>query len=151
MKLQKGFTLIELMIVVAIIAILASVAMPVYTDYVIRSKIPEATSALALSRTQMEQYYQDNRHYSNPPTATTCGITPSGTNNFDITCLAADTPNQVYTITANGKSGTNLNGFQYTIDQNNNKTSTITVPAGGPAGWNGAQSACWITKAGGTC
>ena len=57
---QKGFTLIELMIVVAIIGILASIAIPQYSDYVKRGKAAEATSNLATLRIKMEQCFQDN-------------------------------------------------------------------------------------------
>ena len=63
MKAQSGFTLLELMIVVVVVAILASIAYPAYTDYIIRSRIPEATSTLATKRIQMEQWFQDNRTY----------------------------------------------------------------------------------------
>ncbi len=59
----SGFTLIEMMITVAIVAILASVALPSYSEYVLRSKTEEATSGLAELRVRMEQYFQDNRKY----------------------------------------------------------------------------------------
>ncbi len=60
---MAGFTLIEVMIVVAIIAILASIALPSYNDYVRRGQIQEAFGYLSDSRVKMEQYFQDNRNY----------------------------------------------------------------------------------------
>jgi type IV pilus assembly protein PilA len=57
-SMQKGFTLIELMIVVAIIAILAAIAIPAYQNYVIRSKITEALSAGDMARTAVGETYQ---------------------------------------------------------------------------------------------
>ena len=60
----RGFTLIEVMIVVAIVAVLAAIALPNYADYVKRGKIIEATSALSDLRTRYEQYYLDNRTYA---------------------------------------------------------------------------------------
>ncbi len=61
MQKQKGFTLIELMIVVAIIAILAAVAVPAYTDYMKRSKVAEAVSLMAGLKTPIEEYIADGK------------------------------------------------------------------------------------------
>ena len=76
MRRHQGFTLIELMIAVAIVAILSAIAIPSYTEYVQRSRIIEATSTLSSMRVKMEQYFQDNRSYVNACTAGTVAPTP---------------------------------------------------------------------------
>lgn len=134
---SQGFTLIELMIVVAIIGILASIAMPAYSRYVQRSKAAEATTALSEWRNRVERFFQDNRTYTGVCAATA----PTGIKYFTMTC--AETP-LTYTLTATGQVAQGMNGFVFTIDQNNTKTTTAypgsTVPA-----------SCWLTKHGGTC
>ena len=63
MRNMSGFTLIELMIAVVVVAILTAIALPSYQEYVTRGKITEATSNLADMRVKLEQFFQDNRTY----------------------------------------------------------------------------------------
>ena len=136
---QKGFTLIELMVVVAIIGILAAIAMPQYTQYVERARATEATSALADMRIRMEQRFQDQRTYAGDD-AVLCAA-PTGTNTqfFAFNCSVAPTA-AVYTLSAVGAGG--MAGFQYNIDQNNLKTSVTPGSGGGN---------CWQVNRGTTC
>jgi len=145
MRKHSGFTLIELMIVVAVVGILATIALPSYTDYIKRGKIVEATSQLSTLRVRMEQFYQDNRNYG---TAAGCGVTmpiAPAVKNFIFTCVTAG---QTYTMTATGVLTEAMNGFTYTVDENNNRRTTSL-----PTGWTGASatSVCWVNKKGGTC
>jgi type IV pilus assembly protein PilE len=147
MKTQQGFTLIELMIVMVVIAILTAVALPSYTKYVTRGRIPDATSNLATLRVKMEQYYQDNRTYIGGPG---CVIDTTTSKYFDFGCPGAGAATATtYIITATGKN--QMNGFKYTIDQSGGKTSTFTAPAT-TSGWSSpSPNNCWATNVGGTC
>lgn len=62
---EQGFTLIELMMVVVIIGILMAIALPQFTDYKMKSRRSEATSALMQIAAQQEQFFMDNRSYTN--------------------------------------------------------------------------------------
>lgn len=141
MKSAKGFTLVELMIVVVIVGILSVVALPAYTDYVMKGKIPDATSNLAAKRVQMEQWFQDNRTYVGA-TAPGCTNDTTSSRYFTFSCTVQTAT--AYTIQAQGTGS--MAGFTYTIDQNNTKAT----PAA-PADWGTSSATCWIIGKGGQC
>ena len=142
MKRRRGFTLVELLVVVAVIGILSAIAVPQYSDYVTRSKITEATATLSEHRVRMEQFFQDNRTYAGACTAGTVAPTPTG-RYFTYACsnLAATT----YTVTATGVASQGMDGFVFTINQANARATT-----GVPTGW-ATNTNCWVTKKGGVC
>ena len=102
-KLQKGFTLIELMIVIAIIGILAAIAIPAYQDYTIRAKVTEGLSVADSVKTAIAETYQSNGAYTAATAGLTLPITTSmvsvnaadGTGVITITYTGAATPNQI--------------------------------------------------------
>ncbi len=131
---QNGFTLVELMIVVTIIAILASIAIPAYSDYVTRSKIAEGLSGLSDGRVKLEQFFQDNHTYAG-------ASDPASTDHF--TYALSSLGLTAYVITATGVN--EMSDFSYSIDQSNTK-KTVTLRSG----W-GSAGDCWIAKKGDTC
>lgn len=138
-----GFTLIELMMTVAIAAILAAVAIPMYRDYVIRSRIIDATSRLSDFRVRMEQYFMDNRTYA---AGASCGVpNPAARDDaaFTITCAGASAT--AYTATATGKESKGMKDFAYTIVASGAKATTSV-----PTGWT-AATGCWTTRKDGSC
>jgi len=148
----RGFTLVEMMITVATLAIVASIALPSYVEYVTRSKIVEATSGLNDMRVRLEQFFADNRQYPSACIASAAGPAPAGkiylpasVKHFTFTCTLSAT---AYTVTATGSASSNMTGFVYTIDQASSRKTTSL-----PSGWAGAgpSSTCWITRKSGDC
>ena len=140
MKRQNGFTLIELLIVVAIVGILAAIAVPMYTDYILRSQLVEAHTGLSDLRVRMEQFFQDNRTYKGAGLGS-CGATaPASAKNFKYDCQAEA---NTYTATATGADG-RVKDFTFTIDQQNTRATTAAK-----SGWESADmKTCWIQRKG---
>lgn len=135
MKRSVGFTLIELLVVVAIVGIISAIAVPQYSQYVIRGKITEATSSLSELRLRAEKWFADNRTYDGMNT------TIGNATHFTYGCATAAA---TFTCTATGTGS--MTGFVYTINESNTRTTTIT----GHSGWNNSAT-CWINKKGATC
>lgn len=139
----SGFTLIEVMIVVAIVAILATIALPSYRDYVVRGRLVDATNTLSATRARMEQFYQDNRTYAGGPCATSQTV-KEFTVICDATAPAAVPTATTYAIRASGSGSTA--GFVFSINQ------AATMSTAWPAAWGTAPSGnCWATRKGETC
>lgn len=142
MNKARGFTLIELMITVAIVAILAAIALPAYNQYIVRGKLAEAYSTLLATRVQAEQWFQDNRTY--------LGMTPSATGKyFNAPALTSPPAQNTYTYTVTGIAGTDVEGFAFSIDQSNARATVVTGPAAAN-GWTG-NATCWIIRKNGSC
>ena len=121
-QIQKGFTLIELMIVVAIIGILAAVALPAYQDYTVRAKISEVILAMSACRTSITEVYQTG---GTPPAANSWGC-ESGVASKYVSGLVTDQHGKV-TATVTGIN-TDVNGTAVTlVPLANATTAAITA------------------------
>jgi type IV pilus assembly protein PilA len=133
--LQQGFTLIELMIVVAIIGILAAVALPAYQDYTVRAKMSEVILAMSACRTSITEVYQSG---GVAPTANSWGCEVSaGSGSKYVQAIATDVNGWVTaTVTAISAS---VNGSIVRLVPQQNATSPATFTANSSQslfGWN---------------
>ena len=140
---RPGFTLLELMVVVAIIGTLAAIAVPAYANYVKRGRILEAVARLADARARMEEYFLDQRAYVDA--AGNCGVAPAPAGPADAFAVACDATTTTFTYTATGLAAKGMAAFAYAIDQTGAKT-TLSLPPG----WSRAAG-CWTIRADGLC
>ncbi|MFG6446900.1 type IV pilin protein [Roseateles sp. BYS180W] len=140
-----GFTLMEVMITVAIVGILAAIALPSYQDYVLRGHLVDASTGLSTVAAQMERHYQDNRSYATVGAFTSpCqGRTAERTFNHFVVSCAEDPTALTFRLQAVGSGPTA--GFVYTLDQAGGRSTTSAR-----TGWNSCASK-WILRKGEPC
>jgi type IV pilus assembly protein PilE len=132
----RGFTLLEVLITVGIVAILAAIALPFYADTIRRGKLVDVAVRLG-----------DNRTYQAVPAAgTNCGIPnppPAAADPFEIICTAPTAT--TYSVVATGRPAGGMDaGFVYTVNQANQRSST------GALGWT-SNASCWAVRKDGSC
>jgi len=115
----RGFSIIELLVVVGLIAILAAIAVPAYVGYTEKSKLVEGPKELSALRIRMEQYFQDNRTYvDNSGVNPTCGTTVPVSTNFTYACDSVDAVSYVWSASNKADVGLgSADAYTYTIDQ----------------------------------
>ena len=145
-KAQKGFTLIELMIVIAIVGILAAIALPAYQDYIIRSKMSEGLGALAEAKTTIAEYVASNARY--PSTNTAFGLNTvaprPGTGEIlysidvnepaagEVVYVTANIYDSVWDGSGDGRSSSSYSAFSLSGSTNSDGTMTWEcIPGGG--------------------
>jgi len=140
---SRGFTLVETLIALAIVALVTTFAVPQYTAYIARSRLLDGFVKLSDYRSQMEQYFLDRRTYLDD--AGGCGVAPLATataDAFTVTCTATAT---TFIYTAVGIASKGLNSFRFTIDETGAR-STLSVPPG----WSRTPD-CWTFRQDGGC
>lgn len=136
-KKTQGFSLIELMIVVAIVGILMAIAIPSYRDYVTRAYLSEAFDSLSTYHLRMEQAFQDNGNYGTGA----CAVATANTDHFNISCALGNS-GQSFTVTATANNNDNFTGYTYTMSDTGARVTTAYPNA------SGLPAACWLIHPG---
>ena len=145
MKKQQGFTLIELMIVVAIIGILAAIAIPAYQDYTIRAQVSEGLSLSSGGKAAVAEFYQDSGNW--PANNDEAGLAaPTNIIGKYVTQVAVTAVggNGVITVSYGNEANTAISAALLTL--------TADAASGGSIVWdcaagNGAMQAKWLPSA----
>jgi type IV pilus assembly protein PilE len=126
----------EIMVTVALVALLASIALPSYAAYVKRARVPLALMGLSSYALKMEQVYQDSGSYG----SSSCPAAVVHAPDFTMSCQPTN-KGRGYVATATGTG--QMAGYVYTIDHNGNH-ATVAHPKGGNA-------TCWTSRGGASC
>jgi type IV pilus assembly protein PilE len=144
-----GFTLIELMITIAIIGILAAVAVPSYVEYIQRGRIADAVRAIADMQPKLDQYFLDQRTYAGACAAAgTASLAPMPTSTTYFTYSCPTLSATEYEVKAVGAGS--MSGFTYRLSLSGGVVTKSTPAL--PSGWVTTNAAvCWVFKRDGSC
>lgn len=135
-QMQKGFTLIELMIVVAIIGILAAVALPAYQDYTTRAKISEVNLQVSACKNAVSEFLQANNAF--PADADAAGCNSTVTTKYMAAGLAVDSTNATITSGAIQNTGSDADGTVLILQPTSDAARTTALATAGTPiqGWS---------------
>ena len=139
-QVQQGFTLIELMIVVAIIGILAAIAIPAYQDYTIRAQVSEGLSLSGGAKAAVTEYYQDRGTL--PGTNAVAGLPAANTITGNYVGSVTVGANGVVTVAYANDAHSQINGDSITMTPNTTAGSVTWVCASTTIEDNHLPAAC---------
>ena len=142
---QKGVTLLELMVVVVIIGIIASIAYPSYTQFIVKSKRTAGSAVLLQVADRQQQFFMDNKQYATKFSSLGYGSDDIMIND-DGTIVGASDSRRTYKIALSGTTATS-----YTVEarpqlgqaSKDTDCGTMTLTSAGAKGQSGAGDNCW--------